>query len=188
MISMLKLLIGIFVLIMVVAYAVLGKKCWRFFQFDTAKGGIESEIILWLAVALSAGISIIDFVMEKQPPSTVKVVGLYFFLMGGVVQIFTKKFLQEATHEQALKKNFHKASNMRIFDKVRHPSKTALLFMIVGLALALGSTWGIILAFAFFIPALLFRIHQEERIMLDEFGDRYYDYQDKTSKLIPVIL
>ncbi|MBW3019373.1 isoprenylcysteine carboxylmethyltransferase family protein [Candidatus Woesearchaeota archaeon] len=188
MISMLKILIGVFVLLMIITYAMLGKKCWRFFQFDTAKGGPESEIILWIAIALSVGISIVDFLVEKKSPSTIKIIGLYIFLMGGLIQAFTKKYLQQSTHEEALKKNFHKATNMRIFDKIRHPSKTALLFMIIGMALTLGSTWGTILTFAFFIPAVLFRINQEERILLDEFGDRYYDYQDKTKKLMPVII
>jgi protein-S-isoprenylcysteine O-methyltransferase Ste14 len=185
---MLKILIGVFVLVIIIAYAMLGKKYWRFFQFDTAKGGRESEVVLWIAIVLSLGVSIVDFVIEKRPPSTVKIVGLYFFLMGGIVQIFTKKYLKEKTHEEALKKNFHKATHMIIFDKIRHPSKTALFFMIIGIALTLGSTWGIILTFAFFIPALLFRIGQEEKILLDEFGDRYYDYQDRTKKLIPVII
>jgi len=187
MINMLKVLVAVFILIMIIAFAVLGKKTGKFFQFQTAKGKEESAVIMWIAAALTAGVSLMNYIANKPEPSTMKLIGLYIFFMGGIIQITTKKTIL-TMHEEALKQNFHKATTMRLFDRVRHPSKTALFCMVLGTSLTLGSAWGTVMAIALFLPALLFRISQEETILLDEFGNRYYDYQDETKKILPFIL
>ena len=189
MINMLKVLIGLFVLLMILAFAFLGKQMWKFFLFRTAKTKREeSEWIMWIAAIATLSVSIADFVQEPTAPTTWKVIGAYLFLMGGIFQIIAKRALKKNTQHEAMKENFHTATSYGIYHRLRHPSKTGLFFMVLGVALGVGSTWGTIIALFLFTPALFYRISCEEKELLDEYGDRYYDYQDTTNKLIPFIL
>lgn len=188
MINMLKVLIGLFILVMIMAFALLGKKTLTFFRFRTAIGRKESEVILWIVTVAAIGVSIGEFIQNPTEPNAWKILGAYSFLMGAAFQIMAKKGLEEKTQEQAMKKNFHKATSYGIYHKLRHPSKTGLFFIVLGIAMTLGSRWGLAITLLLFIPALLFRTSQEEHALLDQYGDRYYDYQERTNKLIPFIL
>ena len=67
---------------------------------------------------------------------------------------------------------------------VRHPMYAAALLMLLGIPLALGSWWGV-LAWAALLPALAWRLTDEERVLLRDL-DGYADYRRKVrSRLIP---
>lgn len=69
---------------------------------------------------------------------------------------------------------------------VRHPMYTGLLLMQLFIPLALGSYWALILA-VLFIPANLFRIEKEEKVLLRDLPG-YADYCLKTPyRLLPSI-
>jgi protein-S-isoprenylcysteine O-methyltransferase Ste14 len=69
---------------------------------------------------------------------------------------------------------------------VRHPMYAAALLMLLGIPLALGSWWGV-LAWAALLPALAWRLTDEERVLLRDL-DGYADYRRKvSSSLIPFI-
>jgi len=67
---------------------------------------------------------------------------------------------------------------------IRHPMYTGMLLMILFAPLALGSYWGLIPALLF-IPWVLFRIRNEEELLISELSG-YGDYCAKTPfRLIP---
>jgi len=69
---------------------------------------------------------------------------------------------------------------------VRHPMYAAALLMLFGIPLALGSWWGV-LAWAALLPALAWRLTDEERVLLRDL-DGYADYRRNVrSRLIPFI-
>ncbi len=71
---------------------------------------------------------------------------------------------------------------------IRHPSYTSGWLAYLGLAFAfyhpLTSTMVALLP----IVGLLYRIHIEEKMLVEAFGDRYREYQKRTKRLIPFIL
>jgi protein-S-isoprenylcysteine O-methyltransferase Ste14 len=69
---------------------------------------------------------------------------------------------------------------------VRHPMYAAALAMLLGIPVGLGSWWGV-LAFAAIVPALAWRLLDEERVLVRHL-DGYADYRRKVRwRLVPGI-
>jgi protein-S-isoprenylcysteine O-methyltransferase Ste14 len=69
---------------------------------------------------------------------------------------------------------------------VRHPMYAAALLMLLGIPVALGSWWGILILAAL-LPALAWRLVDEERVLLRDL-DGYADYRRRVpSRLIPFV-
>jgi protein-S-isoprenylcysteine O-methyltransferase Ste14 len=69
---------------------------------------------------------------------------------------------------------------------VRHPMYAASLFMILSIPIALGSWWGL-LVFVLLLPALGWRLLDEERVLTRDLPG-YSDYRRKVpSRLIPFV-
>ena len=70
---------------------------------------------------------------------------------------------------------------------VRHPSYAAVLLMVMGVGLFLGSWWSFAWLTASVLCGLLFRIRVEERALLLQLGDRYDTYAADHKRLVPFI-
>ena len=71
-----------------------------------------------------------------------------------------------------------------LYGLVRHPMYVGVLIMLVGIPLALGSWWGLV-AQAVMMPALLWRIVDEENLLTEKLPG-YAEYKDKVRwRLIP---
>jgi protein-S-isoprenylcysteine O-methyltransferase Ste14 len=69
---------------------------------------------------------------------------------------------------------------------VRHPMYAGALVMLLGIPIALGSWWGI-LVFAAILPALIWRLFEEEKFLARNLAG-YVEYQNKVRyRLIPAI-
>ena len=68
---------------------------------------------------------------------------------------------------------------------LRHPSYTGLLVVTLGLALLLGNYASTVVFELLVIVGLLYRIHVEERMLLDGLGEDYAAYMRETDRLIP---
>ena len=67
---------------------------------------------------------------------------------------------------------------------VRHPMYAGALVMLLGIPIALGSWWGVLVIVAM-LPALVWRLIDEERFLARNLSG-YVEYQDKTRyRLIP---
>jgi protein-S-isoprenylcysteine O-methyltransferase Ste14 len=73
-----------------------------------------------------------------------------------------------------------------IYSHVRNPSYLGLLISSFGWALAFRSGVGVLLA-ALLIPPLVARMHAEERLLAEQFGEEYAAYRARTWRLIPRI-
>ncbi|MCE9619174.1 MAG: isoprenylcysteine carboxylmethyltransferase family protein [Planctomycetes bacterium] len=79
----------------------------------------------------------------------------------------------------------HQLITQGVYRRIRHPMYTAIFLYSIGQALVLPNwiagpsylvTFGILFAF---------RLREEERMMLDEFGEPYAAYMAKTKRLVP---
>jgi len=79
----------------------------------------------------------------------------------------------------------HRLLETGLYSVVRHPSYSGALLAFVGFGLALDNVLGFaIIAIA--TPCLyLYRIREEDAVLLDAFGERYRDYCARTKRLVP---
>ncbi|WP_067564528.1 methyltransferase family protein [Nocardia acidivorans] len=68
---------------------------------------------------------------------------------------------------------------------VRHPIYTGILGAVTGLTLLAGFGASVV-TFAFVLGWLLWRVREEDRILVATFGDRYRSYQQEVGALIPI--
>lgn len=68
---------------------------------------------------------------------------------------------------------------------IRHPAYTGMVFIYVGIALALGTWVGAALSLALMLAATTYRIIVEERQLTTVLGDEYRDYMARTWRLFP---
>ena len=79
----------------------------------------------------------------------------------------------------------HRLVTEGVYGRIRHPMYTALLLYSVGQALALpnyvaGPSYGVAM-----VLLVAFRLEPEERMMIEEFGERYAAYRARTKRLVP---
>ena len=71
---------------------------------------------------------------------------------------------------------------------VRHPIYTAFIF-ILGSTLLISANWLIGLTWiGMTILEIVSRIHFEENLMLEYFGDQYREYMNRTGRLLPKLI
>lgn len=181
MVNMIKVVIAITILLMLLAYIFLRKRIKHLTTFNSAQTiraeskWIES-IVGWLVLI----IAIAYYIRNKPEASIVMWFGVAVYFLGGVLQIASRKQLEEALN---LEEKFGKQKG--IYKHIRHPSKTACLLMLTGICIALGSGWALLLMVVLFVPAILFRISQEEKALADKHGEDWLIYQSDTKKLVP---
>jgi protein-S-isoprenylcysteine O-methyltransferase len=79
----------------------------------------------------------------------------------------------------------HRLMETGLYSLVRHPSYLGALLAFLGLGLALDNVFSLALI-AVATPCLyLYRIREEDAVLLAAFGDRYRDYCARTRRLIP---
>ena len=75
-----------------------------------------------------------------------------------------------------------------IYKYIRHPGYLSDLMIFIGIALALDNLILLIVIPLLFIPAYIYRIHVEERMLIGIFGDRYIQYMKTSKRLIPFVI
>ena len=74
-----------------------------------------------------------------------------------------------------------------IYAKVRHPAYTGTLVMVAGIPLVFSSPIGL-LPVSLALPAVLYRISVEEKMLKEKFGQEYVDYVESTKMLVPRLI
>ncbi len=71
---------------------------------------------------------------------------------------------------------------------IRHPMYAAIFLIGIGISLH-SANW--IVALAYLLPVTgmyLFRISDEEEMMIEQFGDEYREYMRRTGRLVPKLI
>ena len=76
----------------------------------------------------------------------------------------------------------------KLYGWIRHPSYTAMMVVILAYALTTHHWWagGLGLASAWF--GFQYRIHHEEKALLEQFGEEYVEYRNKTGMWFPKMM
>jgi protein-S-isoprenylcysteine O-methyltransferase Ste14 len=110
--------------------------------------------------------------------------GVALFTAGGALRIWPVFVLGRRFSGLVAIQPGHTLVTTGIYGIVRHPSYLGLLVNLLGWALAFRSGIGVLLT-ALVIPPLLARIHAEEALLREHFGEEYDAYCQRTARLIP---
>ena len=121
----------------------------------------------------------------SEMPGAVSILGdaVHFVGWAGILAVFRANTFAAATIRVEAGQ---KVVSTGPYAVVRHPMYATALLMILGIPVALGSWWGL-LVFAALLPALAWRLLDEERVLLRDL-DGYADYRRKVRfRLIPLV-
>jgi protein-S-isoprenylcysteine O-methyltransferase Ste14 len=115
---------------------------------------------------------------------TVRWLGVALFAIGGALRIWPVFVLGNRFSGLVAIQPGHTLVTTGVYRVIRHPSYLGLLLNSLGWGLAFRAGAGVLVT-ALLIPPLLARIHSEERLLREQFGDAYDAYCARTSRLIP---
>jgi protein-S-isoprenylcysteine O-methyltransferase Ste14 len=124
------------------------------------------------------------FGWSHMPPS-VALAGDVLVVLGwlGILFVFRENSFSSATIELAADQQVISTGPYAL---IRHPMYAAALVMLLGIPIALGSWWGVLIIVAI-IPALIWRLLDEERFLARNLPG-YVAYQDRVRyRLLPLI-
>jgi len=70
---------------------------------------------------------------------------------------------------------------------IRHPAYAGYLLMALGLVLGYSSVLGFVSILFCLLPAMIYRIRVEDRMLADHFGTQFEKYAQKKKRLFPGI-
>jgi protein-S-isoprenylcysteine O-methyltransferase Ste14 len=99
----------------------------------------------------------------------------------GIFFVFRENSFASATIEST---EDQRVISTGLYAWVRHPMYATLLLMLLGMPVALGSWWGVLVVIAI-VPALIWRLTDEERFLVNHLPD-YSEYQRRVRyRLLP---
>ena len=117
-----------------------------------------------------------------------------FFVLGAILTIIG--LIIRITSIMTLKKQFtytvtqvenHELIERGLYKSLRHPGYLGQLIIFTGISTSLSNWLSILLMIIPVLLGYIYRIHVEERFMIEQMGQVYIDYQKRTKKLIPRI-
>jgi protein-S-isoprenylcysteine O-methyltransferase Ste14 len=137
-------------------------------------------------VALILGVFRLGVIEYKTEYLTVRIVGLFLYVIFSWVQIWSFKSLGEFYSQEILIYKNHELINKGPYKILRHPQYLAQILVDIGGGLAVMSY--LLLPIALIeIPFLIMRAILEEKLLEKNFKERFAEYKKKTGFLIPFI-
>ena len=147
--------------------------------------------LLWLVISASLWLGF--EVRARYPagrlpaPQILYPIGVVLFIFGLIVRwtaiIYLGRFF---TVNVAIAQD-HQLITTGPYRFVRHPSYTGNLFLFVGFGLCMLNIFSMAVVLLPIPAAFLWRMHVEEKALLQAFGDRYQTYTATTRRLIPAV-
>jgi len=119
---------------------------------------------------------------------TMGIIGLVLGASGLVIRAIAFTTLGRFFSRTLREADNHTLVTSGIYKIIRHPGYLSDFMIFIGIALALGNLILVITIPVLFIPAYIYRIHVEEKMLVEVFGERYVEYRKTSKKLIPFIL
>lgn len=118
--------------------------------------------------------------------NVVRYIGLFIAIPGFVLMQAGEKYLAKQFSIEVTLQKDHKLIQSGPYKLIRHPRYLGILIFFTGISLTFRSLLGIFIVLAL-AGVLIWRVFAEEKMMHDEFGKEWEEYQAKTWRLIPYV-
>ncbi|MGX1984147.1 protein-S-isoprenylcysteine O-methyltransferase Ste14 [Thermolongibacillus altinsuensis] len=126
------------------------------------------------------------FMLNKNIQTFTYIIGLILFVCGGYLRVKAKKDLQGYfSHSLKIDQN-HQLITTGLYRYVRHPAYLGTTLVLISTSLIFNSWIGFFLV-VLLSPLGIKRIQNEEKMLIDKFGDDYISYSKQVKRIIPYL-
>jgi protein-S-isoprenylcysteine O-methyltransferase Ste14 len=114
-------------------------------------------------------------------------IGMALFVIGFIIRIHSLLTLKQYFTYSVAKVENHKIIESGLYKFIRHPGYLGQLIIFIGISTSISNWLSILVMMIPITLGYLYRIKVEERFMLEQLGEEYLNYQERTNGLIPKI-
>lgn len=114
-------------------------------------------------------------------------IGMALFVIGLMIRIHSIQTLKQYFTYSVGKVENQKIIDTGLYKYIRHPGYLGQLIIFLGISISISNWLSIILMMTPVTLGYLNRIKIEERFMMEQMGENYLNYQNRTKRLIPKI-
>ncbi|RLI00513.1 hypothetical protein DRO38_06320 [Candidatus Bathyarchaeota archaeon] len=165
----------------------------RIWETFLRKGKVKGNIVKgWTLPALTIAYimvcvgAVVEYFVIKRPINfIITFLGFSMYLIGLVGRSWAIKTLGRYHSVQIEIRNRHPLIREGPYKYLRHPIYFSIIFEILGIPLVPNSYYACLIALFIYIPLLFIRLRQEEKVMIEKFGDVYLQYKREVDGLLP---
>ena len=114
-------------------------------------------------------------------------IGVGLVLLGSTLFVWARRTLGRHYSGHVSVKKEQELVQSGPYRVIRHPAYAGFLFMAFGLALGYSSLLGFVSTLFILLPATVYRIHVEDRMLAEHFGTQFDKYARNKKRLLPGI-
>jgi len=114
-------------------------------------------------------------------------IGMALVVIGFAIRIHSILTLNQYFTYSVAKVENHKIFETGLYKFIRHPGYLGQLIIFIGISTSISNWLSILVMMIPITLGYLYRIKVEERFMLEQLGEDYLNYQERTKRLIPMI-
>ena len=138
-----------------------------------------------IVLTVYENINVISKYVEVWDHILISYIGIITFLVGGFITIVSRVQLGMYGSGRLVIEENHKLVSTGIYRYLRHPMYFGGLLGVIGMALGIRSIIMLFVSGIFYFVIFRNRIREEERLLIEEFGESYNTYMKQTKRLIP---
>jgi protein-S-isoprenylcysteine O-methyltransferase Ste14 len=148
-----------------------------------------SLLILWLVITIA--VTACQWIGEFAPASALggarafKTAGVTIMLVGLAIRWTAILTLGRSFSANVAIQDAQQVIRIGLYRIVRHPSYLGLLLVFLAIGLHSCNWLGLAVVLVPTTVAVLYRIHVEEAVLVEAFGDEYLAYRKSTKRLFP---
>jgi protein-S-isoprenylcysteine O-methyltransferase Ste14 len=124
---------------------------------------------------------------EIRPPLVSVIAGIVIFSAGEALRVSAKVALGRYFTYTVMTSSDQPVITSGPYRSLRHPSYTGILLIVIGAGAVWGNWLGLGVLTLMTLVGLVYRIHVEEKALLEELGERYRTYAEHHKRLIPFV-
>ena len=114
-------------------------------------------------------------------------IGVGLMLLGSILFVWARRTLGRHYSGHVSVKKEQELVQSGPYRIIRHPAYAGYLLMALGLAIGYSSVFGFASSLFMFLPAVVYRIRVEDRMLAKHFGTQFEEYIRRTKRLLPGI-
>jgi protein-S-isoprenylcysteine O-methyltransferase Ste14 len=113
--------------------------------------------------------------------------GFILIIIGLIIRVTSIMTLRQQFTYTVTKIEDHELIEKGLYKTIRHPGYLGQLIIFTGISTTLSNWLSVLFMIVPVLLGYIYRIHVEEKFMIEQMGQKYTDYQKRTKRLIPMI-